>query len=302
MMGTLNYHHLHIFFTVVREGGLVPAAKKLRLKHPTLSIQLKRLESQLACQLLERRGRKLELTEMGRLVYRYAEDIFAIGTELSRTLASTAPAMPTQRLAVGIADSIPKLLVGELLQPVIAHAPATRIACSNGKTEDLVRALALHQLDVVIGDTPLTAPGPVQCFHHLIGQSSLSVFAAHRVAKQLKGVGPTRFAERHWLLPSAGSTMRRLIDMWFASHQLIPHVVAESDDSAILKAFAANGMGLVFAPTVIAEEIVRTYHLVHIATLHELKERYFAISTERKLLHPAVRDMRASARAELFSA
>ena len=298
-MPWLNYHHLLYFFTVARDGGLAPASKSLGLSQSALSGQIKRLQDQLAHPLFEKRGRKLELTETGRLVYQYAEEIFGLGSELLEAVEGR-PTGTARRFRVGIADLVPKLLVRELLAPALRD-PAVILTCFEERFDRLLVELANHGLDVVIAEAPVPPGSALRAFSHLLGESTLTLLAPPALAAELRPRFPARLDGAPVLLPLPGSLLRRQIDAWFAAHELRPAVRAEAEDSALLKAFAAEGMGALFVPTVIAAAVARRYGLTVVREIPELLERYYAISAQRRITHPAVIELRTAARSRLFS-
>ncbi|MBK9029947.1 MAG: LysR family transcriptional regulator [Myxococcales bacterium] len=298
-MEWLNYHHLLYFWVIAREGGLAPAGKILRLSHPTLSAQVKKLEESLGVALFEKRGRKLALTETGRVAYRYASEIFGLGGELRDAIRGQRGAGP-MRLVVGISDVVPKLLVRHLLAPALALAEAPTLVCREDQFDRLLADLAGHELDVVIADAPVPPGAAVRAFSHLLGESAVTALAPPALARSLRKGFPRGLDHAPMLLPLPGSPLRRALNAWFARHELTPRVVAEAEDSALLKAFAADGMGLVFAPSVIAAPVARQYDLVAIGEADGVRDRFYAISIERKLVHPAVVAIRDAARHDLF--
>jgi len=298
-MEWLNYHHLLYFYAVAREGGLAPAGKLLRLSQSAISGQIKRLEDALGHPLFEKRGRRLEMTETGRLAYRYAEEIFGLGAEMLDAVRGR-PSGRTPRLKVGIVDVVPKLLVRRLLEPALATGDV-HLTCVEDRYERLLGELATHALDVVISDAPVPAGSAVRAFNHVLGESSITLLAPATLAPALRRNFPSGLDGAPLLLPLAGTSLRRDLDAWFDQHGLRPMVRAEAEDSALLDAFAADGMGAMFAPTVIAREIARRYDLVVVAEVAAVRERYYAISAERRLAHPAVVAIRSAARAEVFA-
>ncbi len=298
-MTWLNYHHLLYFFTVAREGGLAPAGKVLRLSQSALSGQIKRLEDQLEQPLFEKRGRKLEMTETGRLAYRYAEEIFGLGNEMLDAVRGR-PTGKSGRLKVGVSDTVAKLLVRELLAPALRDE-AMVLTCSEDRFDRLLVDLANHELDVVIAEGPVPPGASLHAFNHLLGESTMTLVAPAALAPTLRARFPRGLDDAPLLLPLPGSVLRRDLDAWFATHDVRPIVRAEAEDSALLKAFAADGMGALFVPTVIATTVARRYDLVAIREVEELRERYYAISAERRITHPAVAEIRAAARSNLFS-
>ena len=298
-MEWLNYHHLLYFWVVAREGGLVPAGKVLRLSHPTLSAQIHALEDRLGEKLFAKVGRKLALTEMGRVVYRYAEEIFSLGRELLDTVQGRSTGQPV-RLNVGVADVVPKLVVKRLLEPVLRLQEPVRIVCTEGTSEQLLGQLALHALDVVISDAPVPGGSPVRAFNHLLGESGVSLFGTPALAATYKRGFPRSLEGAPMLLPLENLTLRRSLNQWFDRHDLKPRVVAEFEDSALLKVFGADGVGVFPAPTVVEKEVIAQYGVRLLGRADGLVERFYAISIERKLQHPAVVALSAAAREGLF--
>lgn len=301
-MEWLNYHHLLYFWLVVREGGVAQAAAKLRLAHPTVSGQLHALEDALGEQLMVKQGRRLVLTEMGTVVYRYAEEIFALGGELLETVKGRPTGQPL-RLVVGIDDVVPKLVARRLLEPALQLGTPVRLVCREDKTERLLAELAAHELDVVLTDAPLPTGSAVRAFNHLLGETDVTVFGTAALVKAHRRGFPGSLDGAPVLLPTAQTALRRSIDQWFDGLGLRPRIVGEFDDSALLKAFAQDGVGLFFAPTVVRNVVRRQYDgLQVVGRVPELTERYYAISIERKLRHPAVVAISRGARDDLFVA
>lgn len=299
-MEWLNYHHLLYFWMVAREGGLAPAGKVLRLSQSALSGQIKRLEDTLGHALFERRGRKLEMTEDGRVVYKYADQIFGLGREMLDTIRQR-PTARALRLTVGISDVVPKLLVRRLLEPAFRHEGGLALTCKEDRFERLLSELALDAVDVVIADAPVPPNASVRAYNHLLGDSTVTLLAPPALAPAMRRSFPAGLDGARLLLPLHGCTLRRSLDAWFSETQVSPLVVAEAEDSALLKAFAADGMGGVFVPTVIAKTVAQRYDLVHVAEVASIREHFYAISAERRLMHPAVLAIRAAARNDLFA-
>ncbi|MEZ4367847.1 MAG: LysR family transcriptional regulator [Kofleriaceae bacterium] len=298
-MEWLNYHHLLYFYAVAREGGLAPAGKLLRLSQSAISGQIKRLEDMLGHALFEKRGRKLELTETGRVAYRYAEEIFGLGTEMLDAVRGR-PVGRVPKLKVGVVDVVPKLLVRRLLAPALADA-SLQLSCVEDRYEALLGELATHAIDVVIADAPVPPAVAVRAYNHLLGESTSTLVAPAVMAAGLRRSFPRGLDGAPLLLPLPGTGARRDLEAWFDAEEVRPSVRAEAEDSALLDAFAADGMGAVFVPTVIAREIARRYDLTVIAEVPAVRARYYAISAERRLAHPAVVAIRSAARGALFA-
>lgn len=299
-MESLNYHHLRYFWTVAREGSLVAAGKVLRLSHPTLSAQIHALEDQLGEKLFVRVGRRLALTEMGRVVYRYAEEIFSLGREMVDTVKGRASGLPL-RLDVGIADVVPKLVVRRLLQPALSLPEPVRLVCYEDAYDKLLADLALHTLDIVISDAPVPPGSSVRAFNHLLGETGVSFFGTKPLARSYKRDFPNSLNGAPLLLPLESLTLRRSLNQWFDRHDIKPRVVAEFEDSALLKVFGADGVGIFPAPTVMETDVRRQYGVQVLGRAPEVHERFYAISVERKLKNPAVVAISEAARHEIFA-
>lgn len=300
-MEWVNYHHLLYFWTVAREGGLVAAGKVLRLSHSTLSTQIRELEHQLGEKLFVRAGRKLVLTEVGRVAYRYADEIFSLGREMVDTVKGRAGGQPL-RLDVGIANVVPKLVVRRLLEPALSLAEPVRLCCYEDSYEKLLADLALHTLDVVISDAPVPPGSSIRAFNHLLGETSVSFFGTRDLAQQYKRGFPEALDGAPMLLPLEDLSLRRSLNQWFDRIGVKPRVVAEFADSALLKVFGADGLGIFPAPSVMEAEVRRQFDVVVIGRAPEVRERFYAISVERKLKNPAVVAISQAARHQLFAA
>lgn len=286
-MQRLNFHHLLYFRTVAREGSIAAACKRLHVTQPTISGQLRELEGSLGRKLLERSGRGLALTEAGRLVFRYADDIFSLGAELVDAVRGHLPAGEL-RVRVGVADVLPKLVVYRMLQPVLGMPERCRLMCFEGKTADLLGRLAVHDLDVVLTDTPLPPHAGVRAYSHRLGESGLTVFGASGLVKRYKPGFPGSLEGAKFLLPTPNSAVRRTLDHWFQSRRLSPFVAGEFEDSALLKIFGQSGAGLFAAPTFIEREIRQQYSVRVVGRLDGAREQFYAISMERRIRNPAV--------------
>ncbi len=299
-MEWLNYHHLHYFWVVAKEGGLVPAGKVLKLSHPTLSAQIHTLEDRLGEKLFEKVGRKLSLTEMGRVVYRYADEIFALGRELVDTVQGRAVGKPL-RLGVGVVDVVPKLVVRQLLQPALDMPEPVRLVCHEGSFDKLLADLALHQLDILISDAPVPPGSSVRAYNHLLGETGVSFFGTAELSRTLTGKFPACLNDAPLLLPLEDLTLRRALNQWFNRRAIQPRVVAEFADSALMKVFGADGVGIFPAPTVMKREFCRQYGVRCLGDAAGVRERFYAISAHRKLKHPAVVAISETARSGLFA-
>lgn len=295
----LNYHHLLYFWTVVQEGGVSKAAHKLRLSQPTVSAQVKLLEDMLGERLFHRQGRTLALTDTGRIVFRHADEIFGIGRELIETLRGRPSGRP-QQLAVGVANAVPKLIVCRLLRPTARLPVPVHLVCREDSAEQLVAQLALHELDVVIADTPAPPHVRVKVFNHLLGESDTAFFAPAPLAAKLRRRFPASLENAPMVLPSSDTALRRDLNAWFESTGLRPRILAEFEDTALMKAFA-HDVGAVFpAPLAIEKDISRVYGARVIGATDAVRERYYAISAERRVKHPGVLAITTAGREGLF--
>ncbi len=286
-MRKLNYHHLYYFWAFAQEGSVTAACERLGVAQPTVSAQLRSLERAIGHPLLEHVGRNLELTEAGRVVYRYANDIFALGDELVNTLDGR-PESSRQRVRVGVADVLPKLVVSRLLESLLAADEPAHMICFEGKPSELLARLSVHELDVVLSDSPLTPEIRVRAFNHMLGECAVSFFAPVKDAARYKAEFPQSLDGAPWVLPTNNTALRRELEYWFSSQDLSPQIVAEFEDSALLKSFAPRAGTLFAAPSVIAAQVESIYPVKEIARVDSIRERFYAISLERKVKHSAV--------------
>jgi LysR family transcriptional regulator, transcriptional activator of nhaA len=299
-MDWLNYHHLLYFWLVAKEGGLKPAGKLLRLSHPTISAQIHALEAQLEEKLFVKSGRKLQLTEMGHVVFRYADEIFRLGHEMLETVRGKSSFRPV-RLEVGVVDVVPKLVVRKLLEPAFALTPAVKLVCHEDTDSVLLSRLAQHEIDVVIADTPVPPGSNIRAYNHLLGECGVTLFATAKLAAKYQSNFPKSLHGAPMLLPLEHSTLRRSLNQWFESIKVTPEVIAEFEDSALMKVFGSDGVGIFVAPTAVRREVEQQYEVVSIGDVAHVRERFYIISIERRLKHPAVVALCEAARQDVFS-
>ena len=298
-MDWLNYHHLLYFWSVAKHGTMTKACEELRLAQPTISGQIGQLENTLGEKLFIRTGRRLALTEMGHLVFKYAEDIFSTGQELMNTVKGQMNGHPA-RLVVGIADAVPKPLATQLLKSALKLYRPTRLICQEDKLLQLLTDLTAHRLDLVIADTPAPSNIKEHTYNHPLGESGITLFATAKLTAQYRRGFPQSLNSAPLLLPTSNAVLRRLVDQWLVNHGLRPNIVGEFDDSATLKAFGQDGYGIFPGVSVIEKEICRQYRVQVVGQLDSLKQHFYAITAERRLKHPAVLALVRTARQELL--
>lgn len=293
----MNYKHLHYFWMAARAGGVMRAAEQLHVTPQTLSEQIKLLEDRLGRPLFKRVGRQIELTDDGRLVMGYADEIFSLGRELEAAVRQGGAAR-TLEFRVGVADSVPKSMAYRLLEPALEVPEPVRLIAEEGRFEDLLARLAVHRLDLVVADEPLRRTLSVKAFNHALGSTPMSFFAAQGVLspEQLARGFPQCLEGAPMLLPGAATPNRSRIEAWIARHGLRPQVVAEFDDGALMKAFGREGRGVFAAPSVLQADTQAQYGVSLLGTTDEVVEEFFAISAERRITHPCVAAITARAR------
>jgi LysR family transcriptional activator of nhaA len=297
-MDWLNYHHLFYFWTVAREGGIARACAKLKLAQPTVSGQIATLERSLGQKLFLRQGRTLTLTETGRTVYDYAEEIFGLGRELL-TAVRGAPRGQPLHLRVGVPACLSQRLVRRLLEPVCREPDfqGTQVTCHTDCLERLLAALSLRDIDVVLSDTQIRASTLARLHHHRLGGCGLTFFAPAEAAEELRTNFPHRLDDAPFLLPAAHSARRRGLEKWFHHYGVRPLIRGEFNDSALLEQFGLAGAGVFALPTVLEAEVLGQSDLSVLGRTEMVTETLFALTAERKMRHPAVRALAQGAHA-----
>jgi LysR family transcriptional activator of nhaA len=299
-MEWLNYHHLLYFWSVAKHGTVTKACEEFRLAQPTISGQIRLLEQMLGEKLFVRAGRRLALTEMGHVVFRYAEDIFATGQELINTVKGQGKNGTPSRLVVGIVNAVPKPLSIQLLQSALKLDRPTRLICREDNLRQLLADLTMHRVDLIIADTPAPPSVTVQVYNHPMGESGVTLFATAKLATQYRRSFPRSLHGAPILLPTPEATLRHLIDQWLVHRELLPNVVGEFDDSLTLKTFGQDGYGIFPGATAVEKEICRQYRAQVVGRLDSLKQHYYAITVQRRLTHPAVLAIVHAARRDLL--
>jgi LysR family transcriptional activator of nhaA len=297
-MEWLNYHHLLYFWTVVRRGGLAPAAEELRLAPSTVSAQIHSLEESLGERLFRRSGRRLALTDMGRLVFGYADEIFSMGREMLKAVHGLPTGRP-MRLVVGIADVVPKLVAQRLIEPALRLPEPVALVCREASPEQLVDGLARHVFDLLITDAPLGAEVKVRAQSHLLGESGVTFVAGAALARQARGRFPSCLDGQPLLLPTENMAIRRALDQWLHANGLQPRVAGEFEDGELLRAFGTAGFGIFVVPTMVERRLVRLYRLQALGRTDAVRARVYGVSPERRVEHPGAAVIIEAARAQL---
>lgn len=294
-MPTVNYRHLHHFWSVAKEGGVSAAARVLHVSQPALSAQIRRLERELGQRLFTRSRHGMELTDAGRLVFRYADEIFSLGEELAGVVGGGSGSGPF-RLRVGVVDAFPKLLAHHLVAPALAAFDPLRLELRTAPPDRLFAALSVHEVDVVLSDAALPAGMDVRAYSHPLGECPVVLMAAPALAARLARGFPGSLDGAPLLVPPAHTALRRALNGWLADRGLAPRIVAEIDDPAILKVFGQRGAGAFPVPGAVREEVAGMYHVRAVGELEGLRDRYYAITAERRIRNPAVAAISEAAR------
>jgi len=298
-MATLNFKHLRYFWMVAKTGSIARAAEQIHLAPQSISGQLSEFEATLGVDLFRRVGRNLELTDAGRRILVYAEQIFTLGDELLEVLRDQK-ATKILPFRVGIADSVSKSVAYRLVEPALKLAEPVRLICREGRLASLLAELAVHRLDMIIADRPMPPHLNVRGFSHLLGESGLSVFGAPSLTRELAGSFPALLDNAPFLLPGEDAIIRPKLLQWLETNALRPRIVGEFDDSALMKSFGQAGVGLFVAPTAIAASVCEQYQVTALGCIDAVVEQLYAITTERRLTHPAIVATAAAARRDVF--
>jgi LysR family transcriptional activator of nhaA len=295
----LNYHHLLYFWVVAHEGSITAASRRLHVSQPTISMQLDKLQQRLKRRLFRKAGRGLALTEQGEELLRYADPIFSAGRRLAAFLGNQrTDELPA--LVIGVPDTMPKLVSFRLLEPALQLADPVKIVCFEDKLEDLLAGLAVQRFDVILSEMPAGEAIRVRAYNHLLGNCGTSFFATTPLARKHRSAFPRSLEGAPMVLPTPNTELRRLLDQWLGQHKIQPRVVGEFEDSALLKEVGHSGVAIFPAPTAIEKEIRRQYRVQVVGRADDLRQRFFAISGERRLTHPAVRAILLNARRDLL--
>ena len=296
----LNLKHLRYFWAVASHGTIVQAAEALFITPQTISGQLRELESQVGAELFRKEGRQLVLTETGRLVFSYADEMFRLGMELQDVLSGRTPGTAIT-LKVGVAMVVPKLLAYRVLEPVLQMDGPVKLICHEAPLVDLLADLSVHKLDMVLADSPINPALNIRAYNHALGESGITFFAVPKEAKRLRKDFPRSLDGSAMLMPSSGSSLRRNLEIWFQRQQVEPVVVAEFEDRALMKAFGERGSGVFTTPTAVEQDVMDKYGVQIVGRSDEVTENFYVISPERHIKHPAINTITQAAKSELFS-
>ncbi|MGF1507946.1 MAG: LysR family transcriptional regulator [Myxococcota bacterium] len=295
-----NFHHLLYFWSVARNGTIALASEELGVSQPTISTQIRLLEKELGEALFSRSGRRLVLTDAGRIVFEYSEEIFSLGREMVDTLAGRPSGKPT-RLRVGISDALPKMLVHHLLEPLLVQPIPTILVCREGPTDSLLAELSVQNFDLVLADEPIASSVRVKAFNHLLGTCEALVVGTANLASEYRSNFPRSLSGAPFLMPAENTVLRRSLDRWLSDLSIRVNIIAEFDDSALMKQFGRGGTGLFVIPSILEADIVREYDVAAVGIAANVQERFFAITVDRRIKHPGVQVIVHSARAEMFA-
>lgn len=295
----LNLKHLRYFWVVASQGSISKASDLLHLTPQTISGQLRVLEDTIGAKLFDKSGRNLVLSDTGRTVFSYADEMFSLANEL-QDLLQGRPGRDKLVFNVGVAMVVPKLLAYRVLEPVMHMEENVQLICHEAPLVDLLADLSVHKLDLVLADCPVSPTLNIKAYNHVLGESGISFFARQKEARRYRANFPASLDGAPILMPTSTSALRRALDNWLERNDLRPHIVAEFEDRALMKAFGEAGTGIFTSPTAVEDDVVNKYGVQVIARTDELRERFYAISAERRIRHPAVATIAAAAREDLF--
>jgi len=299
MPENINYKHLHYFWMVAHEGSIAQASKALHITPQTISGQLSLLEHRIGSPLFNKAGRGLALTDTGRLVLRYADDIFDLGRELSDVLRGV-PSVGPLEFIVSASSALPKTIVHKIIEPVLHMKQPITLTCKEGPVADILAELAVHKVDMVLSDTPLNGELSVQAYNHKLGECGITFFVSPHLIQNYKPNFPASLDGAPMLLPTKQNAIRQQFDKWAEGKDITPIIKGQFDDSALMKSFGKEGAGIFFMPSVMTQEVCKTFNVKAIGQTREFTQSFYAISAERKIKHPAVSLICDAARESLF--
>ncbi|QWD90255.1 LysR family transcriptional regulator [Polynucleobacter sp. MWH-Braz-FAM2G] len=286
MTHSYNYRHLYYFWVVAKEGSMSKAADRLNMAIQTISSQVHELEKSLGYMLFKPAGRGITLTESGFAALEIADQIFSIGEKLPEAVRDAAKS-PKMKLTIGVSDGLPKLVTRQLLEPILKHKDVQLIA-HEGEFDDLLADLALHRLDIILADRPAPSNKNLHVYSEELTKTMVAWYAPKQLIKKAKGKFPQCLNELPILMPTSHSTVRQLIDQWLVKHDITPNIVGEFEDSALLKTFAASGLGIFPAGKLIENDLKVTYGIELMGVCDGIYEYFYAIRHDKKIQHPLV--------------
>lgn len=295
----INLKHLRYFWSVATYGSINKACETLFLTPQTISGQLRDLEESIGEKLFKREGRNLVLTETGRMVFSYADEMFRIGIELQDALDGQTPGANIT-VRVGIAMIVPKLLAYRVLEPILQMEGSISLICHEAPLVDLLADLSVHKLDAVLSDSPINPALSVRAYNHSLGKTGITFFAVPDQAKALTSNFPQSLNGYPFLMPSKGSSLRRSLEIWFDQKEIKPKITAEFEDRALMKAFGERGVGVFTSPITMKQDVIDKYGVEVIGETDEVKEEFYIISPERRIKNPAITAITEAARTKLF--
>jgi LysR family transcriptional activator of nhaA len=279
----INYHHLFYFKTIAEEGSVSKAAEKLRLGQPTLSSQLKRFEEILGIRLFERKHKRLVLSEQGKIALEYARTIFKIGNEMVEVLNDRFhPARVHVR--VGALDSISKLVILRLTKMAYKMGPTT-LSLIEGKTEELIRELLAHRLDLFVTDFIPTGDETKPLIHRLVVKRPTSIFGAPSF-KGLRRKFPDSLSGQQFIFPTFDSRLRHGVEQWLKLHGIKADIISETQDVSVRNLMAIEGLGLIPSAPFNVERHVKAGALIELGSLKGVSEELYLVTAQRKIENP----------------
>lgn len=287
-MTALNYHHLRLFWAVARAGSLARAAERLNLSQSALSVQLQKLEHQLGHALFDREGKRLRLTEAGRIALDHAETVFRAGEELVSTLKGR-PRASRQVLRVGALATLSRNFQLEFLRPLLGR-PDVELAVRSGTTRELLTELESHRLDLLLANAPAPRDARGVWHSYLLDEQPVSLVGPPRPeAPPLRF--PDDLATQPLLLPSPDSGIRAAFDRLLALADIRPVVAAEVDDMAMLRLLARESDALTLVPPIVVRDELRSGALVERCRVPDLHESFYAIVPDRRFPNPLLKEL-----------
>jgi LysR family transcriptional activator of nhaA len=295
LLNRVNFHHLYYFWVVAKSGSIRRASEQLMLAPPTVSRQIRELESKLNAKLILRTNQNIALTREGEYVHHVCDELFGLARELVDGLASDLHTKPL-RLKVGVAGVIPKLLVYKVLEPALHLRDPVQIICMEGAPSKLIADLSNQALDMVLTDSPIGLYSNVRSYCHLIAESPIVACATAEMAERYRSGFPQSLSGAPILLPSANSALRTSLDQHFFENGIEPEVRGEFEDSTVVKVFGEAGLGIFFVPAMIQKEVQRNYRCEVIGQLDNVDSKFYAVAPHRRIRNPATMAVIESAR------